>query len=290
MAIKKTVSKPTTPERRSLADLWDDTDASEASNLISEGEHEVRINSMELKEDKKKGEAVFVEFESLEGDDEGKTIRQMYKLRDAEGGKGPGLAYLMRDLALLGYDDVPGAKLKKTLKEITEEQPMVVINVKTNGQYTNAYLQGTLEDAGGKGSKGDADDDDADSAKAEIEVGSKVTFTDPDDDDETLTGEVTKINTKKGTATVDVDGDDKIVDLDDLTLAEEEEEKPKAKAKKKPSTYEPEVGDDVKWTDAEGDDWTGTVKKINTAKGTAIVTDQDDDDVVVKLDELEEND
>jgi hypothetical protein len=90
--------------RPSLADLWDDTDPSEATNTLPNGTHEVRINKIELKEDKKKGEAAILEVEGLEGDIEGLKGRQLYKLRDVKGGKGPGLAYLMRDLALLGYE------------------------------------------------------------------------------------------------------------------------------------------------------------------------------------------
>ena len=56
MANKKPAKKTSaSPDRKqSLADLWDDTDSSEASNNLPEGEHEVRIDSMVLKEDKKK--------------------------------------------------------------------------------------------------------------------------------------------------------------------------------------------------------------------------------------------
>lgn len=274
--------KPTKPEpkkqpkgedRLTLADLWDNTDPSEASNILSVGEHEVRINEMILKKDPKKGTAVFCEYEAIEGDEEGKKIRQMYKLTDAAGEKAPGLAFLKRDLALLGYDDVPGAKMEKVLKEISEEQPMVIVRVAENGQYTNAYLQGAAGNVGGK-----AGDDDE-----EVEVGDKVTWTDEDGDDHE--GEVVKIKKDKATVKDDDDEEHK-VELSELTKADEEDPKTKKKkGKKAEAEVEIEVGSKVKWVDDDGDDQTGEVTKIKGDK--AKVKDDDDDIVEVDLSDLE---
>lgn len=256
MAIKKS-SKPSQSEKSrplSLAEIWDNTDPSEASNNLPAGEHEVRVNGIELKDDAKKGKAAIITYEAIEGDHEGKSLRQLYKLSDASGAKGPGVAYLMRDLALLGYENIDGKKLKKTLQEISEEQPMVIINAVENGQYTNAYLQGLPENATPK------DDDDED----ELEVGDQVT------DGDEITGEIIKINKKKETAVVkDEDDEEHTCDLSDLTKVSEGKD-----------GGEPEselvVGDKVEGEDDDGNDVTGTISKI---KGdNAFVLDDDDDE------------
>src|SRR4029078_1738574 len=104
-APKKTVSRGAKSSgRQTLASLWDEKDASAATTLPPPGEHEMRLNKLEQKDDPKKGTAVFVEYEGLEGEAEGKKIRQMYKLTDEGGNKAPGMAYLVRDLELLGYE------------------------------------------------------------------------------------------------------------------------------------------------------------------------------------------
>lgn len=300
MAIKKSSkpSKSEQPPKRglSLAEIWDNTDPSEASNNLPAGEHEVRLNSIELKDDPKKGKAAIITYEAIDGDHEGKTLRQLYKLADPAGGKGPGVAYLMRDLALLGYSDIDGKKLKKTLQEISDEQPMVIINAVENGQYTNAYLQGLPENIEKK------DDDEEEEEGSELEVGDKVTGEDDDGND--VTGTIKKINAKKGIATVEDDDEEEYTcDLEGLTKVEEEEEdededeeevKPKVKAKGKKAAVvqeeeeeesdEIEVGDSVTWEDEDGDEQSGTVKKIKGTK--AIVEDDDEDEHTVKLGDL----
>lgn len=264
----KSIKDEEKPKTLSLAAMWDDTDESEASNFLPEGEHEVRLNTIELSTKKDKGTAVFVNYESLEGDNEGKTARQMYKLTDAAGDKGPGFAYLKRDLKLLGYPDVPGAKLEKVLKEITEEQPIVIIKCVKNGDYFNCYLQGTAENPA------DAKQDDDDKQeKATIEVGSKVKW---EEGGKELKGEVQKI--KKGVAYIeDSEGDDYEVEMDDLELDEEDDE---------PQAAEIEKGSKVKWEDSKGKDHTGVVKKIEGDEVT-VFDDDSESKVKVDLDDLE---
>lgn len=254
---------------QTLADLFDETDSSEASNLPSPGEHTARINSMELKVDPKKGTAVFAAYEVTEGDEEGKKIRQMYKLLDEGGNKAQGMAYLKKDLELLGYEDASGKKLKSVLKEISDEQPIVVINVKESGQYTNAYLLGLAEEGA---LSGDGDDD------AELEVGDSVLGENEDGDD--VTGEIIKI--KGDTATVETaDGEKHKCELSALTRAEEgeseEEEEEEAEA-------EIEVGSTVTGEDKDGEEVTGEVTKIRGE----LVTVQGEDGEVHKcnLDDL----
>lgn len=293
MATKKTAPKSTgssTSNKRSLADMWDDTDPSEASNSLPPGEQEVRINKMELKDDPKKGKAVFVEYESIEGDNEGRKARQLYKLTDADGGKAPGLAYLMRDLALLGYEKIEGKKLPKVLKEITEEQPMVIVTAKENGQYINVYLQGLVDDATTGSDDDDDEDDDSEDDDSEEEKSFKVGDTVTNEDDEE--GEVVAVNTKKETADVKIGKKThKGIPWDDLTAADDEEEEEEEEGEEEEEEEEEfvaEVGSEVKFTNEDGDEIEGKVTKINTKKGTAVVTDEDDDEHKVALEDLEE--
>jgi hypothetical protein len=263
--------------RPSLADLWDDTDPSEATNTLPNGTHEVRINKIELKEDKKKGEAAILEVEGLEGDIEGLKGRQLYKLRDVKGGKGPGLAYLMRDLALLGYEKITGAKLKKTLKEISDEQPMVVVNAKENGAYVNIYIQGLVGEV--KGADDDGEEDDA--ASSDIEEGDTVTW---DNDGDDVKGKVTKINEAKGVATVqpiDDDGDDDgkpvKVDLEDLTKVDEDADGDDS-GDGDDAESEPIAEDDfVTFEDDDDNTVRARVISVNEKKETAKVQPVDDD-------------
>lgn len=244
-------------KRTTLADLWDETDPGEASNFIPEGEHEVRLNEIEHKVDKKKGEAAFAHYEILEGEFEGRKGRQMYKLTDEAGNKAPGMAYLMRDLALLDYKDISGKALLKTLKEIGEEQPMVVINAKESGVYTNYFLQGLVGKS--PAGKGDSKDDDD-----EIEVGDKVKW---DDDGTDREGEVISINKKKETAKVkDSEDDEFVVDLDDLE---------KSEGGGDADTDEIEIGDNVKGENDSGDKVEGEVVKI---KGDVVTIKDSDGD------------
>lgn len=322
---KKPAPKQTAPSGpRSLADLFDEADGSGVGNMLPEGEHKVRINAMTFKEDPKKGSAVVAEYEAIDGEHEGKKIRQLYKLTDSEKQVAPGMNFLKRDFGLLKYEDVTGAKLKKTLEKITEEQPLVIIQVKENGNYINARLQGLAE------GEEETSSEDAD----ELEIGSEVTFTDDGEDGK---GTVTKI---KGDSIIitDEDGAKHVVERENVRLASDEpaEEEPAAEIevgsvvewdngdetgtvikikgtdavvlnasnKKKETvaldelslkgeeekTDEPvEVGDEVKWDDA-GTERTGTITKINEAKGQATVKDDDADLHLVPLNDLEKVD
>lgn len=261
MATKKA------PGKLTLADLWDGTDPQEASNQLPAGDHTVRLNALTLKPDEKKGTAVFAEYEAIEGENEGKKLRQMYKLTDADGNKAQGMAFLMRDLALIGYEDVKGKKLEKTLKEISEEQPMVVISAKENGQYINAYLQGPAD--------GDIENSEEEEEEAEIEVGSQVTGVNAKGKE--IEGEVTKI--KGDTITVeDEDGKEHKCELDDLELVEEEEEEEDEDEDEEEE--EIEVGSQVTDGDIEGE-------VVSIKKDKAVVKDAKGKKHTLELDTLE---
>lgn len=275
MAIKKTTksaatkSAPAKAKPTSLAHLFDETDMSEASNMLPEGEHEVRLNSFEIKDKPGKGTAAFVEYEAIDGDYEGRKVRQMYMLTEPNGEKKQGMAYLKRDLALLGYEDVKGKDLESSLQTLTEEQPICIINVKNNGQYVNAYLQGLAENV----ATGDDAEADAEAAP-EIEIGTKVQF---DSDGDTVTGTVLRIKADS----IRVKGDDGEIyntTLDELEIFTEEDNTEEAKAE-----TEIAVGSQVTFDD-DGDEKSGEVIKI---KGNvAIVKDEDGDKFEVDLDDL----
>ncbi len=265
--------------RTSLADLWDNTDPGEASNFIGEGDHELRLNKIEYKADKKKGSAAFIHYEALSGEEEGKTGRQMYKLTDSDGGKAPGMAYLMRDLALLGYEDVKGKDIEsgKAFKEVNEEQPMCLVTAKKNGQYMNYYLNGLVEDgASGKGKDTDGDGD----TETEFEEGDRVKF--KDDDDDEIIGNIESINKKKETAKINgEDGKKYTMDFDDLEKVEEGDGGGDA-------DDEIKVGDKVKGENEDGDDVEGEVTKIKD--DVATVKDSDGDKHKCDLSDLEKVD
>lgn len=269
------------PSRSSLASLFDETDMSEASNLLSEGEHEVRLNSIEISEKPGKGAAAFMEVESIDGDEEGKKGRQMYKLTDEDGAKQVGMAYLKRDLALLGYEDVSGEDLVSTLEELTNEQPMLIVNVKKNGQYTNIYIQGLAENV----EAGDDDEDEDETETPSIEIGTRVTF---DNDGEEVAGKVLKLKGEDAVIKGD-DGEKYQVNLDDLSVEDEEaeEEEEEVDDVEEETEEDEEIAVDSRVTfDNDGDEVEGTVKKINVKKQTAVVEDDDGDEYSVDLSDL----
>lgn len=288
-AASKTKPKQTASERSSLADLFDAADINDASNKLSEGEHEVRLNEIKIIEDEKKGSIAISSFEAIDGDEEGKKAGARYKLTDADGHSAPGMAILKRDLALLGFENVKGKKLIKACEELTEAQPMCIVRVKQNGQYTNVYLQGLAEEAAAD-TDDDEDGNEETTDEQEVEIGTKVSFTDPDDDEETLEGEVIKFKDEE-TAIVLVGKKKYTVAGEDLTIiVADEEEADESDVDNDGADDEEgeektiEVGSTVKWTNAEDDEVTGEVVKIKGDQAT--VQDVDGDKTKVDLSEL----
>ncbi len=131
---------------RSLADKFNAAPVGGGPSMPP-GKHQCAIISFELQENAK-GTSAVVEYEGRDnGDDDidGKKLKQWYKLFDEKDEVAAGAGFLKADLATLGYEDVTFDDLEAAFKEITREEPMVVIQVKQNGQYTNAYLQGLVE-------------------------------------------------------------------------------------------------------------------------------------------------
>lgn len=147
--LKKKAGKKT-----SLADVFDSTKP--GRGLMPAGDFRAIVKGYELDgeiaddPDEQGALKVKVTYEGHEDEEEGvagKTISQWYQIADDDGQPGPGIPFLKGDLDILGYEDVLLADLQEIFDDVEAEQPQVIIKVKQNGQYTNAYLQGLADEA-----------------------------------------------------------------------------------------------------------------------------------------------
>lgn len=130
---------------QSKAALFDQT---KAQGAIDAGKYEAIIAELVLQEEDEKGQSVRMKYEiATDGEFRGQSLAQFYKLFEANGNVGKGAAFLKKDLAVLGYDDVAFDDLEQVFEEIVDKNIGVVITVKINGQFTNAYLGGLCEDS-----------------------------------------------------------------------------------------------------------------------------------------------
>lgn len=137
---------------KSFASQFDETKP--GGGFMTVGTHKAYVVGLELEgeladegEDQGKLTAK-ITYEGAEDEDEGvagKTLSQWYQLATEDGELGKGIGFLKKDLNVLGYEDVGISDLEEVFASIVTERPKVVINVKQNGQYTNAYLQGLAE-------------------------------------------------------------------------------------------------------------------------------------------------
>ena len=129
----------------SKAALFDQT---KAQGQLDAGKYEAIISEFVLQDEDEKGQSVRIKYEiASEGDFRGQSLAQFYKIFEAEGGVGKGAAFLKKDLAVLGYEDVTFEDLESVFEEIVEKQMGVVITVKHNQGFINAYLGGLCEDS-----------------------------------------------------------------------------------------------------------------------------------------------
>lgn len=146
-SLKKKAKK----ESRSLADVFDSTKP--GRGILPAGDYKAYVAGFEMEGDiADEGEAqgelkIKVTYEIHEDDEDaaGKTISQWYQIADDDGEPGPGIPYLKGDLDVLGYEDIKLEDLEEIFADVEAERQVVVIKVKQNGQYTNAYLQGLAE-------------------------------------------------------------------------------------------------------------------------------------------------
>ena len=131
---------------KSKADLFDETKPNEGFG-IPQGAYEALIVGAELKRDESsEKESIEMTYEVINHrDDElnGKTVKAWYNLFDKDGTPAKGGGFWKRDSAVIGYE-CKYADLEETLAGLVEDQVEVAITVKVNGQFTNIYLNGLV--------------------------------------------------------------------------------------------------------------------------------------------------
>lgn len=151
-APRKGSQKKKKKAKRSLADVFDETKP--GRGLMPAGDYKMIVKGYEMdgeiaEDPEEQGPLkVKVTYEGHEDEEEGvagKTISQWYTIADDDGEPGPGIPFLKGDLDVLGYEDVLLADLQEIFDDVEAEEPEVIVKVKQNGQYTNAYLQGLAE-------------------------------------------------------------------------------------------------------------------------------------------------
>lgn len=123
-------------------------DSAKAPGQVPAGKYEAVIDNFVLQKPDEKGQSARITFKiASEGDAQGSTVTQWYKLFEADEEPAKGLEFFKKDLAILGYDDVKWGDIEEVLEEITEKHTGVVITVKHNDTFVNCYLQGLCEDS-----------------------------------------------------------------------------------------------------------------------------------------------
>lgn len=132
-------------EGESKADIFDQT---KPQGVIDGGKYVALIAELVLQDADEKGQSVRINYEiASEGEFRGQKVAQFYKCFEADGSAGKGLAFLKRDMAILGYPDCKFGELKDVFEEIVEKEMGANVTVKQNGQFTNVYLDGLCEDS-----------------------------------------------------------------------------------------------------------------------------------------------
>lgn len=128
----------------SEADLFDQT---KAQGAIDGGKYVAIIGEAILQDKDEKGRSCRFQYEiATDGEFRGQKVTQFYKMFEADGSAGKGLAFLKKDLAVLGYSDIKFGDLEQVFEEIVEKNIGCNVTVKQNGQFTNVYLNGLSED------------------------------------------------------------------------------------------------------------------------------------------------
>lgn len=123
-------------------------DAAKATGAVDAGKYEAVIREFVLQKPDEKGQSARIKYLiASEGDAQGETLSQWYKLFETDESPAKGLAFLKKDLAILGYADVRFKELENVFEEIVEKKMAVVITVKHNEGFINAYMQGLCEDS-----------------------------------------------------------------------------------------------------------------------------------------------
>lgn len=131
---------------KSKAQAFDDA---KATGSVEAGKYEAVIRELVLQDaDEEKGQSARIKFIiASEGDSQGQTTTQWYKLFEADESPARGLEFLKKDMAILGYPDVKFKELEEVFEEIVEKKIGVVITVKHKDGFVNTYIQGLCEDS-----------------------------------------------------------------------------------------------------------------------------------------------
>lgn len=144
----KSKSKTRGGEDESSMSKADAFDNAKAGGAVAAGKYDAIVKSFVLQDPDEKGHSARITHViASEGDEQGHTITQWYKLFEVGGEPARGLEFLKKDLAILGHPDVKFKDLEATFEEITEEHPGVVLTVKHKDGFVNAYIQGLCEDS-----------------------------------------------------------------------------------------------------------------------------------------------
>lgn len=229
-------------------------------DVFEDGRYRVAVTDADRGESKSSGrDQVFFEFTFLEGEYKGKTKREYFGLDRLES-----IPYLIRAIEAMGFEAPEEiADLEDVLAQIVKKRPILKIQLKTKGEYQNAYIQKVLdenetediEDVDGEDDaeqeqdkpkrvaketqeeeeeedeeeeEGEEEEEDGD--EMEVEVGSKVKVNDTDGAS-LGNGTITAIDEDEEEVTVKLlNGKKVVVKLDQLE-APEKEAAPKAKLK-----------------------------------------------------------
>jgi hypothetical protein len=129
----------------SFANLFD---KAKAQGQVSDGKFDAIIREFVLQEKNEKGQAARLKYHIIsDGDEQGSEVTQFYNIRTPDNQPGNGLGFLKRDLAMLGYNDFRFGDLENIFEEIVENEGLgVMITVKNNPPFVNAYLNGIMPD------------------------------------------------------------------------------------------------------------------------------------------------
>lgn len=131
---------------------------------------------------------VTLTFVVSDGDCEGKQINKNYTFRDASDNFK--VEDVMRMFAIdlkrldLDVEDMDLGDVEDAVKGLVKEETECSIKVATSGQYSNAYIQGRLEDSDEEEDEDEEDDDEGDEEEEEDDEDGEEEEEDEEDEDE----------------------------------------------------------------------------------------------------------
>lgn len=202
-----------------------------ANPNVEDGRYIAQLLGFELQKSSAGRDQIKRSFKITEGESKGEKLTD-YQGLDTD----KGISFFMRDIKRLGYEEPESLEdCGPIVKEINEEQPMIRITVKNNGDFQNVFIdkalsadevdEGTEEGAevAGKGK------DEKEEEEVEIEIGMTVVAT---VDGEEVTGKITKILESLGKVKIeDEDGNVHKVSVDEISLPKEEKKSSKKEDK-----------------------------------------------------------